>query len=55
MNSAPMLRTCSHRFDLPRFDLRAVYWWQSRHNMRNPPALTDIPALAKQVRHAFGQ
>ena len=31
-------------------DSRERYWWQSRHNLRDPPELTDIPALARAIR-----
>ena len=31
-------------------DSRARYWWQSRHNLRDPPDLVDIPALARAIR-----
>lgn len=31
-------------------DNLARYWWQSRHNLRDPPDLTDIPALARAIR-----
>lgn len=34
-------------------DNRAVYWWQSRYNMRNPPQLADLEALAKSIRRSF--
>lgn len=34
---------------------RERYWWQSRHNMRDPPKLADLSTLARQVRNAFGQ
>lgn len=26
------------------------YWWQSRHNMRDPPDLADLSALARKIR-----
>lgn len=31
-------------------DSRERYWWQSRHNLRDPPELVDIPALARAIR-----
>ena len=31
-------------------DSRERYWWQSRHNLRDPPDLVDIPALARAIR-----
>ena len=33
-------------------DTRERYWWQSRHNMRDPPDLTDLLALARLIRAA---
>ena len=31
-------------------DSRERYWWQSRHNLRDPPDLVNIPALARAIR-----
>lgn len=31
-------------------DSRERYWWQSRHNLRDPPELVDLVALAKRIR-----
>lgn len=31
---------------------RAAYWWQSRQGLRVVPQLTDLRALARQIRSA---
>ena len=31
-------------------DNRERYWWQSRHNMRNPPDMVDLWELARAIR-----
>lgn len=31
-------------------DVTAASWWQSRHNMKRPPQLTDLWQLARSLR-----
>lgn len=31
-------------------DTTAASWWQSRHNMKRPPQLTDLWQLARSLR-----
>lgn len=31
-------------------DATAMAFWQSRHNLRSPPQLTDLRALARAIR-----
>lgn len=34
-------------------DSRERYWWQSRHNLRDPPELVDLRELAREVRMKY--
>ena len=35
------------------FYLRERYFWQSRAMLRDPPQLTDLHGLARQIRKSF--